>query len=75
MSEPAGPPDFHRSTFCGGGGCVEVAAPSIDEFIVRDAKDLRPDAPVLRFNHAEWTAFLSGVAAGEFGPSALLGQH
>jgi Domain of unknown function (DUF397) len=72
MHEP--PALFHRSTFCGAGGCVEVAAPSADEFIVRDAKDLSPNAPVLRFDRTEWDAFLSGVLAGEFHPTALTGR-
>lgn len=46
-----------------GGSCVEVA-----EFggavLLRDSKD--PDGPRLTFTPAEWTAFASGVAAGEF---------
>ena len=69
-TEPPG--NFRRSSFCGHGSCVEVAAVSADEFLVRDAKDLSPDAPVLRFDRAEWEAFVSGVLAGEFSPSALL---
>jgi Domain of unknown function (DUF397) len=50
---------------------VEVAATSSGEFIVRDAKDLSPNAPVLQFDRTEWDAFLSGVLAGEFSPTAL----
>lgn len=76
MSAAAEPsPLFRRSSFCGDGGCVEVAAPTLDEFIIRDAKDHRPDAPALRFNRTEWVAFLSGVEAGEFAPSALTRHH
>ena len=75
MPETNEPPAlFHRSSFCGAAGCVEVAAASADEFIVRDAKDLSPNAPVLRFDRTEWNAFLSGVLAGEFSPTALTGR-
>jgi hypothetical protein len=43
--------------------CVEVSgAPG--EILVRDSKD--PDGPVLRFDFAEWEAFLAGVRLGEF---------
>jgi Domain of unknown function (DUF397) len=76
MSDTIDPPAmFHRSSFYGGRGCVEVAAPSVDEFIVRDAKDLSPNAPVLRFDRIEWDAFLSGVLAGEFSPGHALQSH
>lgn len=63
---------FHRSTFCAGGACVEVAAESADGFIVRDAKNSGPNAPVLRFDRTEWDAFVAGVMAGEFSPESLL---
>lgn len=63
---------FHRSTFCGPGGCVEVAAQSAEVFLVRDAKNLGSNAPVLRFDRIEWDAFLAGVLAGEFSPECLL---
>jgi hypothetical protein len=64
---------FRRSSFCGGGvACVEVAAlPNGNEIVVRDAKDERPDAPVLRFTAAEWDAFVTGVLAGEFSTATL----
>jgi hypothetical protein len=62
---------FRRSSFCGNVGCVEVAALPGDEVVVRDAKDHRPNAPVLRFTGAEWDAFLNGVLAGEFTIAAL----
>jgi Domain of unknown function (DUF397) len=64
-------PVFRRSSFCGQAGCVEVAAILGEQIAVRDAKDSRPSAPVLRFTVTEWNAFLSGVAAGEFSPTAL----
>ncbi len=42
--------------------CVEVAlGPAIG---VRDSKD--PDGPVLTVSTARWSAFLRGIAAGDF---------
>jgi len=52
-----------RSRFCESGACVEVAV-SGETIMVRDSKNV--DQPVLRFTRAEWTAFLDGVAAGDF---------
>jgi Domain of unknown function (DUF397) len=66
---------FRRSSFCGSSNCVEVAAPSFNQVFVRDAKDLRPNAPVLRFTTVEWNAFLAGVLAGEFSHDALTRRH
>jgi hypothetical protein len=62
---------FRRASFCGEGGCVEVAALPGDEIVIRDSKDTRPDAPRLSFTAVEWVAFLAGVGAGEFTRSAL----
>ena len=55
--------EFRKSSFCGGGACVEVAR-SADGFLLRDSKD--PDSPVLTFTIEEWSDFVSGVRAGEF---------
>ena len=49
------------------GQCVEVAALPGGGVAVRDSKD--PDGPRLRFTAAEWSAFKTGVAAGEFEPT------
>jgi hypothetical protein len=46
-----------------GGACVEVAQIS-DGVAVRDSKD--PEGSILRYTKPEWSAFLSGVRAGEF---------
>jgi hypothetical protein len=70
-NSPAPRARFHRSSFCGDMNCVEVAALPDDEVAVRDSKDQRDDAPVLRFSAAEWDAFLRGVEAGEFSPVTL----
>jgi hypothetical protein len=54
---------WQTSTFCDLNGCVEVAVLD-DRVAVRDAKDKA--SPILLFTAAEWTAFVSGVRAGEF---------
>jgi len=57
--------DYKISSFSGGGNCVEVARLPNGRFAVRDSKD--PSGSVrLVFGLAEWTAFVSGVKAGEF---------
>jgi hypothetical protein len=62
---------FRRSSFCGHLGCIEVAMLPCSDIALRDSKDNRADAPVLRFTTEEWEAFLNGVLAGEFAPSTL----
>jgi hypothetical protein len=55
---------FRKSSFSGGGGCVEVRRLPDGRVALRDSKD-RDLAPH-RFTPAEWNAFLAGVRAGEF---------
>lgn len=56
--------NWRTSSFSGTqGNCVEVAFDD-DSVYVRDSKDR--EGPVLRFTHAEWDAFKSGVVEGEF---------
>lgn len=56
--------NWRKSSFSGTqGNCVEVAIHD-DGVYVRDSKDR--EGPVLRFTHAEWDAFKSGVTNGEF---------
>ena len=55
---------FIKSSFCGGGDCVEVAWLKNGHVLVRDAKDIKK-AP-LTFTPTEWTSFIKGVKAGEF---------
>lgn len=47
------------------GSCVEVARLRSDQVGVRDTKD-QGVGPVLVFNQAEWSAFLTGAKSGEF---------
>ena len=54
---------WHKSTRCGSNACVEVAKVN-DEYLVRDSKT--PEVAPLSFTTDEWTAFVEGVAAGEF---------
>jgi hypothetical protein len=55
---------WRKSVHSDSGACVEVAA-SAGWVGVRDTKDA-DSGPVLQFNQDEWTAFLAGVASGEF---------
>ena len=57
--------EWRRSSFSNNGTCVEVADLPDGRRLVRDSKD--PAGPVLTFTPAEWTAFVLGVQAGEFG--------
>lgn len=59
---------WRKSTFSGGndgGNCVEVADLDDGSRLVRHSAD--PNGDVLHFSASEWSAFLRGCAAGEFG--------
>lgn len=58
--------EFRTSSFCSIGDCVEVGALPGGVVAVRDTKDRGKE---LRFTTEEWSAFVSGVKAGEFDPS------
>lgn len=47
-----------------GNDCLEVADLPIGRLAVRDSK--HPDGPILNFTTPVWSAFVSGVRAGEF---------
>jgi hypothetical protein len=55
---------WRKSTFSGASGCVEIAE-TAEHVWVRDTKDR--SGPVLGFTRHEWSAFLAGAVAGEFG--------
>ncbi len=59
--------EWRRSSACEAGACVEVAH-AMDMVLVRSS--LRPDV-VVEVTGAEWSAFLAGVRAGEFGERAM----
>lgn len=52
------------SRACNNSACVQVAHLPGGMVAIRDSKDIRKPAHV--FDREEWTAFLSGVKAGEF---------
>lgn len=54
---------FRKSSFSGDASCVEVGAHDKNIY-VRDSK--APEYGMLKFNAAEWDAFIKGVKAGEF---------
>jgi hypothetical protein len=56
--------EWIKSTHSDSGACVEVARVG-STIGVRDTK-ARGAGPVLEFTEAEWSAFLGGVAGGEF---------
>jgi hypothetical protein len=56
---------FRTSSYCSIGGCVEVGQLADGGVAVRDSKN--PGQQPLVFTAAEWTAFVAGVRAGEFG--------
>jgi len=57
---------WRKSTFSNDkANCVEVAELPAGGRAVRDSKD--PNGPALTFTASEWTAFVAGVRADEFG--------
>jgi hypothetical protein len=54
---------WQKSTYCADAACIEVAEIDGDFIGIRDSK--RPDQPFLRFDHAEWLAFIECIKAGE----------
>ena len=57
--------DFRISSFCSGGGCVEVGSLPGGSVAVRDAKDPERRSSLV-FTADEWSAFVAGVKNGEF---------
>ena len=56
---------WHASSFSGASSDNRVEVKAVGgAFAVRDTND--PDGPVLVFGAVEWSAFTSGVRAGEF---------
>jgi Domain of unknown function (DUF397) len=61
LTEP-GQPAWRKSSFSGGGDCLEWLACADG---VRLRNSTTPDGVELHLTHAEWTAFIAGVKAGE----------
>jgi hypothetical protein len=57
------PLDWHKSSLCQTGECVEIAAQS-GTVIMR--KSTQPDAGYVYFTPEEFGSFLMGAKAGEF---------
>jgi hypothetical protein len=55
-------PDWHRSTYCSTGTCVEVAR-TPETVLVRDAKD--PEGPHLALPVGAWREFVERVKDGD----------
>ena len=56
--------NYRKSSYSGGGNCVEVALRG--KVLVRHSA--RRDEATLVFTREEWDAFVKGVKAGEFDP-------
>lgn len=56
--------DWHKSSFSGVNGCLEVARLSPGHLALRDSKN--PAQGYFVYNAHEWHSFLQGVRAGEF---------
>jgi hypothetical protein len=65
MNDMSGELHWYKSSFSNGeGSCVEVAATPDGGRAVRDTKDRAGGTQF--YTPAEWSAFVSGVKAGEF---------
>ncbi|WP_433291240.1 DUF397 domain-containing protein [Pseudonocardia sp. CA-142604] len=62
---PAPVIEYQISSYCNGGGCVEVGRTPGGPVVVRDSKDPERRASLV-FTAEEWTAFVAGVKNGEF---------
>ncbi|GIH74693.1 DUF397 domain-containing protein [Planobispora longispora] len=58
--------EWHTSSHCNGGNCVQVAFTG-DLIAVRDSK--APDNGTLTYSHSEWATFIWAVKQGEHDPS------
>jgi hypothetical protein len=56
--------EFKISSFCTGGGCVEVGH-SPDATVVRDSKD-PSRAVTLNVSPAAWASFVEGIKTGDW---------
>ncbi len=57
------PPDWHKSTFCQTGECVEIAA--LNGMVIM-RKSTQPDADYVYFTPDEFGSFLGQAKAGDF---------
>jgi Domain of unknown function (DUF397) len=57
--------EYRISSYCSGGGCVEVGRTPGGPVVVRDSKDPERRASLV-FTAEEWAAFVAGVKDGEF---------
>ena len=62
MSEPETSPQWRKSSFSGGGNCLEWA---VGASSVRLRHSNEPMGPELVLTHPEWAAFLAGVKHGD----------
>jgi hypothetical protein len=58
---------WRRSSWCATQSCLEVADLADGGMAVRDSKSTPESGVTLVFTADEWTSFILGVKAGEFG--------
>lgn len=56
-------PDYHTSSFSGGGDCVQVAQLANGDIAVKHSRN---EAEPFVYTAQEWAAFVAGVKHGEF---------
>jgi hypothetical protein len=66
LAEPRPTIEFRTSSFCTGGGCVEIGHTPDGSTLVRDSKDPHRVTELV-LAPAAWAAFLDGVRHGDFG--------
>jgi hypothetical protein len=57
--------EWFKSTRCADTACVEVATTADNFVALRDSK--RPEQHFLRFDRVQWSTFIEGIKAGDFG--------
>ena len=65
MAENSRPLVWHRARACNTSACVDVAF-TADAVLVRDSEN--PSGAYLRFNSADWRAFIAGLRIETLSP-------
>jgi hypothetical protein len=69
INAPCGPKDWHRSSFCADGGCIDVrqlADAPHDLILMKSSVKIDGHSRIFVTSKAEFTAFILGVKNGEF---------
>lgn len=69
MTNKANVVEWHRSSRCAAGNCVEVAINPDGTVSLRDSKN--PDGPTLTYSREDWATTLAALGTGAFRTEAL----